>query len=55
MPRRSLVSEQSSKVLLADARMRSVRLEDCLRDEPQWRGPLRVEEVELSGASLSAN
>ena len=30
-------------------------LEDCLRDEPQWRGLLRVEEVELSGASLSAN
>jgi hypothetical protein len=30
-------------------------LEDCLRDEPQWRGLLRVEEVELSGASLSSN
>ena len=30
-------------------------LEDCLRDEPQWRGMLRVEEVEFSGASLSEN
>jgi hypothetical protein len=26
-------------------------LEDCLRDEPEWRGPLRVEEVELSNAA----
>ncbi len=23
-------------------------LEDCLRDEPEWRGLLRVEEIELS-------
>jgi hypothetical protein len=23
-------------------------LEDCLRDKPEWRGLLRVEEVELS-------
>jgi hypothetical protein len=23
-------------------------LEDCLRDEPDWRGLLRVEEIELS-------
>jgi hypothetical protein len=30
-------------------------LEDCQRDEPQWRDVLCVEEVELSGASLSAN
>jgi hypothetical protein len=26
-------------------------LEDCLRDEPEWRGLLRVEEVELSNAA----
>jgi len=22
------------------------RLEDCLRDEPQWRGLLQIEEIE---------
>jgi hypothetical protein len=26
-------------------------LQDCLRDEPEWRGLLRVEEVELSNAA----
>jgi hypothetical protein len=26
-------------------------LEDCLRDEPEWRGLLRVEEVEFACAS----
>ena len=30
-------------------------LEDRLRDEPEWRGLLRIEEVEFSGASLSPN
>jgi hypothetical protein len=30
-------------------------LADCLRDEPDWRGLLRVEEVELSGATLAPN
>jgi len=30
-------------------------LEDCLRDEPQWRGLLRVEEVELSADKTSLN
>jgi hypothetical protein len=30
-------------------------LEDCLRDEPDWRGLLRLEEIELSGADLSPN
>jgi hypothetical protein len=25
-------------------------LEDCLRDEPDWRGLLHVEEIELSDA-----
>ena len=31
-------------------------LEDCLRDEPDWRGLLRVEAVELAEASpLSLN
>jgi hypothetical protein len=29
-------------------------LEDCLRDEPEWRSLLRVEEIELE-ASLSPN
>jgi hypothetical protein len=24
-------------------------LEDCLRDKPDWRGVLRVEEIELAG------
>lgn len=24
-------------------------LEECLRDEPEWRGLLRVEPIELSG------
>jgi hypothetical protein len=23
-------------------------LEDCLQDEPQWRGSLRIEELDLS-------
>jgi hypothetical protein len=32
-------------------RRRSAALEDCLRDESQWRGLLRIEEVELSNAS----
>ena len=30
-------------------------LEDCLRDEPDWRGLLRVEEIEFSPASECAN
>jgi hypothetical protein len=30
-------------------------LEDCLRDEPEWLNLLRVEEIDLSGASLSPN
>lgn len=30
-------------------------LENCLRDEPQWRGLLRVEEVELSADKTSLN
>jgi hypothetical protein len=29
--------------------------EDCLRDEPEWRGLLRIEEIEFSGASSSQN
>jgi hypothetical protein len=29
-------------------------LEGCLRDEPEWRGLLRVESVEFA-ASISAN
>ena len=28
-------------------------LEDCLRDELDWCGLLRLEEIELSGADLS--
>jgi hypothetical protein len=30
-------------------------LEDCLRDEPEWRGLLRVEEIEFSATSEWAN
>ena len=30
-------------------------LEDCLRDEPQWRDVLYVEEIELSDTSSNAN
>jgi hypothetical protein len=30
-------------------------LEDCLRDEPDWRGLLRVEEIEFSATSTSPN
>ena len=30
-------------------------LEDCLRDEPAWRGLLRVEEIEFSAAWECAN
>ena len=30
-------------------------LEDCLADEPEWRGVLRVQEIELPGAALSPN
>ena len=30
-------------------------LEDCLRDEPDWHGLLRVEEIELSDSCQSAN
>jgi hypothetical protein len=30
-------------------------LEDRLRDEPQWRGLLGVEEIEFSATSQSAN
>jgi hypothetical protein len=30
-------------------------LEDCLRDEPDWRGLLRVEEIEFSVTSESPN
>ena len=30
-------------------------LEDCLRDEPQWRGRLEVKEVELDHDHTSLN
>ena len=30
-------------------------LEGCLRDEPEWRDLLRVQEIELPGASVSPN
>lgn len=30
-------------------------LEDCLRNEPEWRGLPRVEEIELSDSYQSAN
>lgn len=30
-------------------------LEECLRDEPDWRGLLRVEEVDFSDTSPNAN
>jgi hypothetical protein len=30
-------------------------LEGCLRDEPDWRGQLWAEEIELTNASLSEN
>jgi len=30
-------------------------LEECLRDEPDWRGLLRVEEIEFSATSECAN
>jgi hypothetical protein len=30
-------------------------LEDCLRDEPEWRGLLRVKEIEFSVGSECAN
>jgi hypothetical protein len=30
-------------------------LEECLCDEPQWRGLLRVEEIELSAEQTSLN
>jgi hypothetical protein len=30
-------------------------LEDCLRDEPDWRGLLRVEEFELDHEHTSLN
>jgi hypothetical protein len=30
-------------------------LEDCLSDEPQWLGQLRVEEIEFAGTLQSPN
>ena len=30
-------------------------LEDCLRDEPQWRSVLRVEEIEFADVSQCPN
>jgi hypothetical protein len=30
-------------------------LEECLRDEPEWRGLLRVQEIDLEYADLSPN
>jgi hypothetical protein len=30
-------------------------LANCLRDEPEWRGLLRVEEIELAGVAVSPN
>jgi hypothetical protein len=30
-------------------------LEDCLWDEPEWRGLLRVEAIELSGTDQCSN
>jgi hypothetical protein len=30
-------------------------LEECLRDEPEWRTLLRVQEIEFAGTSASTN
>jgi hypothetical protein len=30
-------------------------LQDCLRDEPAWRGQLRIQEIELSATSECSN
>lgn len=30
-------------------------LAECLRDEPEWRTLVRVQEIEFSGASSSTN
>jgi hypothetical protein len=30
-------------------------LEDCLRDEPEWRGVLSIERIELSAVQMSLN
>jgi hypothetical protein len=30
-------------------------LEDCLRDEPEWRGSLYIEQIELSADRRSLN
>jgi hypothetical protein len=30
-------------------------LEECVRDEPEWRTLLRVQEIEFAGASPSLN
>jgi hypothetical protein len=41
--------------LFITGRTRAVRLEDCLRDEPQWSGRLEVTEVELDHEHTSLN
>lgn len=41
-------------VFLAEADAQHA-LEDCLRDEPKWRGLLRIQEIELSDAEPSLN
>jgi len=30
-------------------------LDDCLSDEPDWRGLLRVEQIEMAGADFVSN
>jgi hypothetical protein len=37
------------------SKMPSGALADCLRDEPDWRGRLRVEEIELADTFQSPN
>jgi hypothetical protein len=40
---------------LSASKTRKRALEDCVKDEPTWRGLLRVEEIEFAGMLQSVN
>jgi hypothetical protein len=54
MPSRSFTTPKRSSLFITEEDARRA-LQDCLRDEPQWRGRLEVTEVELDHEHTSLN
>jgi hypothetical protein len=51
----ALVEAGDPKAIDVYLREQQCALEDCLRDEPEWRGLLRVEPIDLNLADASPN